>query len=300
MKKQTKAWLIAAIALMVAGALLFGGIMTVLSWDFTALSTSELVTNEVAITESFHSISVDTDTANVELVLSDTAGVTCREWENQTHSVSVEDGVLTIKLNDTRKWYQHIGIQFGVPSVTVYVPRVRGVMGDLNIQSSTGNVTVAKGLGFTNVDIAISTGSITYEAGAAFVNLSTTTGAVTVNDVVADTLSVDVTTGKTAINGVRCHVFTTTGDTGRVVLSDVIAQRRMAIKRSTGDVTFDRCDAAVLTVTTDTGNVTGTWLSDKPIAVHTDTGCVEVPELNENGESRITTDTGDVCIRVAE
>ena len=122
MKKQTKGWLITAVALIAAGGLLFGGVMTVFSWDFTALSTRNLVTKECLISESFHSISVDTSTANVELVLSDSAAVTCREWENETHTVSVVDGVLTITETDTRKWYQHIGITIGSPSVTVYVP----------------------------------------------------------------------------------------------------------------------------------------------------------------------------------
>lgn len=300
MKKQTKGWLITAVALIVAGCLLFGGVMTVFSWDFTVLSTRSLVTKECLISESFHSIYIDTSTANVELVLSDAAAVTCREWENETHTVSVVDGVLTIAETDTRKWYQHIGITVGSPSVTVYVPRVRGTMGNLTVKASTGTVTVPDNLAFENVDITLSTGSITCEADAAFIDLRTSTGAVTVNNVIADKVNVSVSTGKTSLNNVRCHVFTTTGDTGRVTLSDVIATRRMGIRRTTGDVVFDRCDTAVLNVTTDTGDVTGTMLTDKPIKVTTSTGDVEVPESDENGASTIDTSTGDVNIRVAE
>ena len=301
MKKQTKGWLITAVALIAAGGLLFGGVMTVFSWDFTALSTRNLVTKECLISESFHSIYIDTSTANVELVLSDSAAVTCREWENETHTVSVVDGVLTITETDTRKWYQHIGITVGSPSVTVYVPHFRGTMGNLTVKASTGTVTVPDNLAFENVDITLSTGNITYEADAAFIDLRTTTGAVTVNNVMADRVNVSVTTGKTALSNVRCHVFTTTGDTGRVTLSDVIATRRMGIERSTGDVVFDRCDTAVLNVTTSTGDVTGTMLTDKPIKVTTSTGGVQVPDSDkENGASTIHTSTGDVDIRVAE
>lgn len=300
MKKRTKVWLTIAVVLIVAGGILFGGVMTVFSWDFSAFSTTELVTKECAISESFHSISIDTSTANVELVLADTAAVTCREWENETHTVTVVDGVLAITETDTRKWYQHIGVNFGTPSVTVYVPRVRGTMGNLTIKASTGTVTVPDNLAFENVDITLSTGSITYEADAAFIDLRTSTGAVTVNNVIADRVNVSVSTGKTAVSSVRCHVFTTTGNTGRVTLSDVIATRRMGIERTTGDVTFERCDTAVLNVTTDTGDVTGTLLTDKAIKVTTSTGDVQVPESDENGASTIHTSTGDVDIRVAE
>lgn len=298
MKKQTKGWLITAVILIVVGGLLFGGVMTLLSWDFTQLSTADLVTKEPLITEPFHSISVETDTANVELIPSDFAGVTCREWENETHTVSVVDGVLSVKLEDTRKWYQYIGITTATPSVTVYIPR--GDYKSLTVNASTGNVTVPDDLTFANVDITLSTGSITYGADADRISLHTSTGAVTVSGVTADTLDVSVSTGKTSLNNVRCHVFTTTGDTGRVALTDVIAERRMSIERSTGDVIFDRCDAAVLNVTTDTGDVTGTLLTDKPIKVTTDTGDVQVPESDENGASTIDTSTGDVDIRVAE
>lgn len=300
MKKQTKGWLITAVALIAAGGLLFGGVMTVFSWDFTALSTRNLVTKECLISESFHSISVDTSTANVELVLSDSAAVTCREWENETHTVSVVDGVLTITETDTRKWYQHIGITIGSPSVTVYVPHFRGTMGDLTVKASTGTVTVPDNLAFENVDITLSTGNITYEADATFIDLRTSTGAVTVNNVMADKVNVSVSTGNTSLNNVRCRVFTTTGNTGRVTLSDVIATRRMGIERSTGDVVFDRCDTAVLNVITSTGDVTGTMLTDKPIKVTTSTGDVQAPESDENGASTIHTSTGDVDIRVAE
>lgn len=299
MSKGTKGWLIAAVSLIVAGSILFVGVMTVLSGDFNALSTKKLVTKECLVSESFRSISIDTDTADVELVVSDNAAVTCREWENETHTVSVVDGVLSIKLVDTRKWYQHIGVNLDSPSVTVYLPV--GEYANLTVKASTGDVTVPADFSFENVDVGLSTGNITYEASATYVDLRTTTGVVTVNNVVADTVNVTVSTGKTALSGVRCQVLTTDGSTGRVALSDVIARRRMGIKRTTGNVTFDRCDGGVINVETSTGSVTGTLLTDKKFKVTTTTGNVQMPDSDkENGASTITTTTGNVDIKVAE
>lgn len=74
---------------------------------------------------------------------------------------------------------------------------------------------------------------------------------------------------------------------------------RRAIKRSTGDVTFENCDAGELAVKTSTGDVTGLLRSGKVFLVETSTGSVDVPaDEFRAGACRITTSTGDIKIRV--
>ena len=53
MNKKTKAWLIVAIALILIGAILFVGVMTMFGWNFRRLSTVEYVTKSYEITEDF-------------------------------------------------------------------------------------------------------------------------------------------------------------------------------------------------------------------------------------------------------
>lgn len=79
---------------------------------------------------------------------------------------------------------------------------------------------------------------------------------------------------------------------------DVVASSNFNIERSTGDVTFTRCDASEITFLTDTGDVRGTLLSNKIFIYDTDTGDVELPESTTGGKCKITTDTGDIVISI--
>ena len=81
-------------------------------------------------------------------------------------------------------------------------------------------------------------------------------------------------------------------------MQNVIAAETFSIERSTGNVTFDGCDAAEIWVETDTGDVTGTFLSEKCFLAKTDTGTVAVPKSTAGGKCEVTTDTGDIKLNV--
>jgi len=83
-------------------------------------------------------------------------------------------------------------------------------------------------------------------------------------------------------------------------MKSLIASNKISIERSTGDVRFDKCDAAEISVDTDTGDVRGSLLSDKIFFVETDTGKVRVPRSETGGRCEIETDTGNVTIEIAE
>ena len=71
------------------------------------------------------------------------------------------------------------------------------------------------------------------------------------------------------------------------------------MERSTGDVRFDRCDAASLEIKTGTGDVTGSLCSEKVFIARSDTGHISVPETVNGGKCSITTDTGDIIITLS-
>ena len=102
MKKTTKVWLTIAGVLVLVGCIIFAGVMTMLKWDFTKLSTVKYETNVYEIAEAFRDISITTDTADVRFVPSGDGKCTveCYEAENAKHSVAVENGTLTLKIND--------------------------------------------------------------------------------------------------------------------------------------------------------------------------------------------------------
>ncbi len=319
MKKKTVFWLTAAVLLILIGGMLFGGAMMALQWDFGKLSTETYETNVHEIHDAFHGVSAKTDTAAIEFLPSEDGKVkvVCYEEEKCRHTVSVQDGVLTVHRVDERKWYERIGLHFGSPKVTVYLPQDTGVW--LEVQASTGKVTLPTGFRLQSVDITVTTGNVTMssstlgitkiktstgsirveQASVGELDLTVSTGKVTVTETTCESnLTVKVSTGKTSLTNVTCEDLTSHGSTGSITLTNVIASGRLSIERSTGNVTFDRADAAELVVDTDTGDVKGSLLTDKIFFAKSDTGRVIVPETTVGGRCEIETDTGDIKITV--
>ncbi len=321
MKRQTKIWLILAASFLAVGCIMFGCVMSALQWDFRQLSTTQFETNVYSVTEPYTNVSIVGDTADIVFLPSDdnTTKVVCYEEQGLRHTVSVQDDRLVVQFVNTEKWYEHIGINFESPKITVYMPK--GAYGALTIKTDTGDVTIPKAFTFESMDIQGSTGDVTNEASvshnikvwvstgairmekvtAEALDLAVSTGKVTTTDVTCTgDVAVSVSTGKTVLTNVSCASFLSSGNTGDISLYNVIAANKLSIARTTGDVTFERCDAAELVVTTDTGDVRGSLLTDKVFMAHSDTGRVTVPETTSGGRCKITTDTGSIDIHLTE
>lgn len=320
MSKATKVWLIIASSLLLIGCIICGGAMAMLNWDFTKLSTTKYDTNTYTIQDDFQNITIVTDTADIKFVPSDnqTVTVTCYEQKNLKHSVAVKGDTLTIEINDTRKWYEYIHIGFGgSPKITVSIPQ--GDYGKLSIKANTGDTEIPKDFKFATMEIVESTGDVTSNASVAeaakiktstgdirvenisagSLDLSVTTGDITINNITCvGSVKVGVSTGKTHLTKVMCESLNSTGNTGDISLKNVIATETFIIERSTGYVKLDSCDAGEIFITTDTGDVTGSLLTDKIFLARTDTGRIDVPRSVTGGRCEITTDTGNIIIRV--
>jgi len=319
MSRAKKIWLITAASLLLLGGVIFVSVMAALNWDFLKLSTDKFETNSYEINEKFISISIKTDTADIKIVPSATEKVLveCYELKNAKHAVSVKEGWLYVEVVDTRKWYEHIGINTGSPKITVYIPE--GKYNWLSIKSDTGAVEVPKDFRFNNIEITESTGDVTCFASvsrtlkiktatggirvedmsARTLNLSVSTGAVTVSNVACEEhATINVSTGRSNITNMTCESFESLGSTGDISLKNVVATGSLSIKRDTGDVKFDGCDAAEISVVTDTGDIKGSLLSDKTFIAKSDTGRVNVPKSGAGGRCEITSDTGDIFISV--
>lgn len=317
---KTKSWLITAAVLFLIGCMLIGGAMMALQFDFSKFSTTKFETNTHTVTDAFRSIALHTDTADLTFAPApdDQCKVICYEPINEKHSVTIEDGVLTIRTQNTKKWYDYIGIHFITPKITVYLPQSQYQA--LTIREDTGDITLPEGFTFGSLDIAVSTGDIFCGASvleqakiktstgkihlenmsAGTLDLQVSTGDVSVADVACSgDMALRVSTGKAVLTNLTCVNFTTTGNTGDLIMKNVTAAGRFSIARTTGDIRFDRCDATEITVTTDTGDVTGTLLSDKIFFATTDTGHVNVPKSTTGGKCEITTDTGNIKIQLA-
>lgn len=314
---KTGIWLVIAASLMVLGMVILLLTAHAVNWNFAGFSTS--VYNKVD--SEFDSISINTDTADIEFLPSDNGNcrVICYESEKVKHVVSVVDRVLTVSVEDGRKWYEHLNIGFRTPRLTVYLPKSEYAL--LVIRESTGDVKMPQGFTFGRVDISVSTGDVEWSASVTdsvkikantgdicvedtsvgSLDLSVTTGRVSVSDVtVAGDVTVGVSTGKTDLEDVKCQNLISNGSTGDMLLEDVIAGGKFSIERSTGDVKFEECDAAEIFVRTDTGDIRGSLLTDKVFITKTDTGKIRVPTSSVGGRCELITDTGDIYIRIGE
>lgn len=320
MRTSTKIWLITAVSLILIGGIIFVGVMTMLKWDFTKLSTNRFESNRYELTEDFSDISIQTDTADIVFVPTDgDCTVLCFEQKNVKHTVAVENGTLVIRAVDTRKWYEHIGINFTSPGITVSIPR--GAYNALTVDSHTGNVEIPEDFSFDSIAITERTGNVTSHASVTgAVKIRTTTGKIRVENATAETmelsvstgrvtlsgvsvsgdLTVRVSTGNAELSGVACKNLTTGGSTGDVTLRRVIVDEKISVERSTGNVRFEASDAAEIFVRTDTGNVSGTLCSPKVFDVKTDTGKKSYPNTTTGGRCEITTDTGNIRIEIED
>lgn len=320
MKRSTKIWLLSAIVFILVGIIGSFVILNSADWDLNQLSTQKIQRKSYAITEKFNSIYLETDIANVCFTYS-TDGqikVDCYENEKATHKVNVKDGVLTIKLNDTRTWYEKISIvSTKTPTVTVYLPY--SSLSSLTVKATTSDVAVYNCSNFENIDIKVNTGYVICSAPASkLTQISTTTGDIDVKKVRGESMKLSTSTGDISIKNVSCanditantdtgditldtvscSSFLSTANTGDLEMNSVTASSWFSIKRSTGDVAFNRCNAFDISIETDTGDVTGSLLYSKAFKVKSNTGKVSVPKFNGFGKCNITTDTGDIIIEV--
>lgn len=299
MSKKTKIWLSVALLLIVIGGGIFTAVMANLGWDFKKLSTTNMQTNVIEITDNFNSISYDGDTTDIEFIATDEEinKVVCFEEEKINHLVEIVDAKLVIKVVDDRAWYEKIGINFSHPKITVYLSK--GEYENLTINSDTSDIDLSKGLTFKSVEIAVDTGDVKIKSNVLeSLKVKTSTGDILVEDITANTIELSVTTGDIDLLKVNCKAVISNGDTGDITLKEVIATEKFLIERSTGDVEFINSDAGEIKVKTSTGDVEGSLLSEKIFLITTETGDKRVPYSTSGGPCEITTSTGDIRITI--
>lgn len=299
MNHCSKEWLLVAKIFTVVGAVVFVGAMALISFDFTKLSTQKLETNTYEFNEDFDNIFMNVDTAAVTFVPSEegVCKVECVEDIKAKHSAKIHDGTLMISVNDSRKWYEYIGINFRTPNVTVYLPKA--VYISLSVDTATGNIQIPDTFCFESVDVAGTTSNVVCRAQVLkSMEATTTTGNITVDSSGTETIKLSATTGNITVKDTDCKKLTAECSTGRIKLQGVIAKECISAENTTGGVRFEGCDADDITVHTTTGNVRGTLLSEKIFFTDTSTGGVSVPKTTSGGKCDITTRTGDIEIDV--
>lgn len=279
---------------------------------------SKIVTREHELTETFNNINIDIETAELEFVTTTgDAKVVCEERENIEHIVEVSENTLSVKYTEgAMKWYEKMfNFNWKKERITVYLPVAN--YGNLDIDCSTGAMTIKGDYTFENLNVTASTGSLLLKSDVTnAIDIKMSTGAVTLEGVDAKEASVKTSTGDIVLDEVnvtdKLYIKASTGDcdltkvrakeleakfsTGDMKLNDVLVETSVDFKASTGRFTFADFDCDTLNCKTDTGDVKGAIISDHIIYAHSDTGKVTVPECTSGSIWRIETDTGRINI----
>ena len=301
MSKTVKIWLMTAAALVVLGGILFAGVMANYEWDFTKLSTVTYVTNTYEAHGEFDEISIHVDTTDIEFVPTEDGDcrIVCFEAEKARHSVTVQNGSLTINMTDTRNWYDHVCISLGSPKMTVYLPQKE--YSALFIATDTGDIHIPKDFTFERIQIDGDTSEVECFASVAdLLEIELRTGDIHIDSITAEQVNLTTTTGEITVNDATIkNGIDIKTDTGTITLKNVVAAGSLSVKSDTGDVRFEDSDAAQISIKTSTGDVTGTLLSEKVFITDSSTGRISVPKTTAGGKCEITTDTGDIRIDIA-
>ena len=296
-----KFWLLLGGTLIVLGTLLFTITLASVGWDFTALDGNMYEHKTHTFGEDITNISIDTVTADINILPLDEGEprAVCYENSKVTHTVTFDNqGNLSIVTNDQQKWYDRI-FSFGRAHITLYLPT--GTYANLSIDNTSGDVRVASGFTFAQMDISITTGDVSISASALTeMNISTTTGDISLRGATANTITLKTTTGDTELQDITTHDLTSHGTTGDLDMERVIATGNMYVKRGTGDVEFEACDAAYISIETTTGDIEGSLLTSKTFHTHTTTGDVRVPLGTTGGNCKLSATTGDITIHIKQ
>lgn len=297
-------------ALLTAGGVLLGVAVA------KGSSPANKVHNEYELTENVNSIDIEASITDIEFVASESKKLVFEEGDKYYHTYSVNDGVLTIRSKDEKKWFDFLSLSIPIKA-TIYLPE--GNYSNLKIKNSTGDVTVPKEFSFDTGNIKLSTGSLdiksnfntSYEVESSTGNqyyadltaknmkIKASTGNVNLDGVkVEETLDINVSTGRINLKNVTAKNYKSHSSTGNVIFDNTIIAEHLEVETSTGDVQFIDSDAATLKIKTDTGDVKGTLLNEHIFHVVSDTGHPDYPVCTEGGLCDIETDTGDIKISI--
>ena len=302
MKRPLIFWLLLGGALITLGIILFLIAMSSVGWNFTAFDGDMYETKTHTLKGDVTNITIDTLTTDITILPLNAGEARVETCQNSkvTYTVSLsENGTLSITTTDERKWYDHI-FSFTREYITIYLPE--GTYGSLGIDNTTGDVRVAKEFTFGNIDVSITTGDVYISASSLTnIGISTTTGDITLSGCTADSITLQNTTGDTELNDISCQSLSSIGTTGDLEMKRVIVATTMQIERDTGDVEFEACDAAYITIKTTTGDIEGSLLTGKVFHASASTGKVRVPQnTTGGGECKLSATTGDITIHIKQ
>ena len=227
------------------------------------------------ISTSFDGIEIVSDTADLTFVPANECKIEYTTHKRITYSTTVENGVLKIKIKDSRHWFEKIFSFGGKSTLTVYLPA--GEYSSLTVNQATGDINVPAGYTFGNVDISLSTGDTSFCAST------------------NEALKIHSSTGDIALENVSCGSLDTKVTTGKTRLSHVSVMGDATVKASTGDTELNNVMFVNLSTVARTGDLTATGLNGGSLSIERSTGKVSLRDVI-CGDMTVAISSGKVAL----
>lgn len=230
------------IALIVAAALVATGIITLTvvavasGFDAAHLGNVGYIDTTHDVGEAFHSIEIDSDSADI-LVVPSTDG-TCRvvfhdmDSDSIVRSVGVVDGCLTVVRQD--KQPLRLSVSFTAPQLTLYLPG--DTYDELEVDSGSGRIDISVALKLNEAELEASSGAVSASqlTVAHELDAETSSGRLSLADCTAAELRAHSSSGRVTLERVSCtdaDVKTTSGSLG---ITDLTAGGKLECESSSG------------------------------------------------------------------
>ena len=345
MKKSKKILIIIALALIASGIIIvcFTSLFTIGSNTAVPFLSDSVKLEEdygvktIQIEENFHSIEVYETDANVKILPleSDSCKISYKNSRRVNRSISVENGVLKFKAEESKNFWDHFGLFFDDNCVTeIYLQKdqydkIRIITASGNIEVlhpfKTENFYVSTASGEIDIDgidsdyisVKSASGDIDFcSAKARYALIDSASGEIRAQNNTFDELNCSSISGNIYASGTsvsaKASITSTSGDirmekmsmdsllsestSGNIDFSSVTA-KNSAINTTSGEFTFYEFETENAKINTVSGNVNGSFKTSMLINTSTTSGNIDViPSLKDGGECSITTVSGDIKI----
>ena len=293
MKKGKKLALIIAEIVLAVGLAVTVASLAISDFNVSELFGNQKTSYEVSDFDAFERISIRESFCNVRI--ESTAGDPYIEYTGSgsvTHNATVDDGMLVIEGVDGRKWYEKI-LSFVDSDLTLYLPHITGY--EIEITTSSGNVTVAGGISAKSVNITTVSGNVECGSDASEgATVEATSGNVSFNGCHGKRISAKTTSGEIYAGGAICLEASFESSSGEVELEGVNVRDSLNVKTTSGNIELDECDSAALKLISTSGNISGELLSSKIYMAKSTSGNINVPLGVSGGICEITTNSGNI------
>ena len=297
MKKSNKNSWIVAILLIGVGLTVVLAAMTTIKFDLRKLNRLTFGIETYVADENFTNLSIRTAEFDVRFYLWDekSAKIVCHESKDISHSVSIENGTLTLNRIDKRNWFDRIGFNIFEDGLKldVYLPEKSFTA--LEIKNVSGNIDIPSDFSFENAALESVSGEIDFASAVGeSLSLKSVSGDLKIEttnpkELTAQTTSGDIELSEIRVSGLSAHAID-----GMIRLADVVASGKLQLETVSGSIRLEDCDADSLRLKSVSGDMIGSLLSEKIFFAETTSGRVDVPPSVSGGDCEIKTVSGDI------